>query len=87
MYFNCHSIFRGTLHLKSLKTSTGPLAFQQSPLSSSNVTSLRLAARFGGFYFIRTRSKFSDLLSQSDEAGGGGEGDYVTTLISAVSCE
>ena len=74
---------RGTLHLKSLKSSSpSPSSFQQLPLPASNLTSLRLAAKYGGYYFIRARSKFTDLLSEKE---GSSEGDYVITFISAVS--
>ena len=70
--------------MKSLKTSTGPLTFQQLPLLFSNFTSLRLAAKYGGFYFIRAKSKFTDLLSEKG-ATETTPGDYVATFISAVS--
>lgn len=75
---------RGTLHLKSLKSSPAMSSFQQVPLPPSNLTSLRLSAKYGGYYFIRARSKFTDLLSE-DEADELLEEDHVITFISAVS--
>ena len=74
---------RGTLHLKSLKSTSVPSSFQQLPLPASNLTSLRMSAKYGGYYFIRARSKFTDLLSE--QGGGGSQDDYVATFISAVS--
>lgn len=54
------------------------------PFPQSNLTSLRLAAKYGGYYFIRARSKFTDLLSEMEELGEN-QGDSVITFISAVS--
>ena len=75
---------RGTLHLKSLKTATVSSSFQQLPLPPSNLTSLRMSAKYGGYYFIRARSKFTDLLGEKEASADSG-GEYVTTFISAVS--
>ena len=79
-----HIYFRGTLHLKSLKSSASAPSFQQLPFPQSNLTSLRLAAKYGGYYFIRARSKFTDLLSEN-EGTAEDQGDNVITFISAVS--
>lgn len=43
-----------------------------------------MSAKYGGYYFIRARSKFTDLLSESG-ATKEPQGDYVITFISAVS--
>jgi hypothetical protein len=76
---------RGTLHLKSLKSSPAPSTFQQLTLPTSNLTSLRLAAKYGGYYFIRARSKFTDLLSEKETVQEAEQGSFVVTFISAVS--
>lgn len=80
-----HIMSRGTLQLKSLKSSPAPYSFQQLSLPSSNLTSLRLSAKYGGYYFIRARSKFTDLLSDTSDSSKTSQRDYVITFISAVS--
>ena len=70
--------YRGTLHLKSLKPANVSSRFKQLPLPASNLTSLKMSAKYGGYYFIRAKSKlkFTDFDDSSD---------YVITFISAVS--
>ncbi len=44
-----------------------------------------MAAEYGDYYFIRARSKFTDLLSEREGDQNDNEGRYVVTFISAVS--
>ncbi len=101
------SLTRGTVSVRSLKTSSSSVAFLQEPLTNQQLQNLKVnrcsqfsfsglpshlslrpclqtAARNGENYFIRARSRLTDIHGD-DDVEDGGDAVFVSTLISAVS--